>query len=163
MHAEFDPARILGVLERHGVEVVVIGGLAAWIHGAPVVTTDVDVVYARDPENIRRLVDALREIDAIYRDPGGRRIQPNESGLSATTGGGHHLLTTVAGDLDVLRDAAGFGYPELLPRSTLLDLDGVRARVASLETVIELKSRAGRPKDIAALPVLRAALVVPDT
>jgi len=156
--AEFDPARILAVLERHGADVIVIGGLAAWMHGAPVVTTDVDVVFSRDPDNIRRLVEALREIQAIYRDPGGRRIEPSESDLAATTGGGHHLLTTAAGDLDVLRDAAGFGYHELLPRAVVLDLGGTKARFASLASVIELKTRAGRPKDLAALPVLRAAL-----
>lgn len=158
MLVEFDPARILGVLERHGADVIVIGGLAAWMHGAPVVTTDVDVVYARDPDNIRRLIGALREIQAIYRDPGGRRIEPNESGLAAMTGGGHHLFATLAGDLDVLRDAAGFGYQDLVPRSVVLDLGGIKARFANLESVIELKTRAGRPKDLAALPVLRAAL-----
>jgi|JI10StandDraft_1071094.scaffolds.fasta_scaffold71111_7 hypothetical protein len=158
MPADFDPARILAVLERHGAEVIVIGGLAAWMHGAAVVTTDVDVVFDRDPDNIRRVVSALREIRALYRDPAGRRIEPNESGLAASTGGGHHLLTTDAGDLDVLRDASGFGYKELLPDSHWMDLDGVRARFASLPRIIELKTRAGRPKDLAALPVLRAAL-----
>jgi hypothetical protein len=45
----FDPEAVIGLLGRHGVRYVVIGGLAAVTHGAPLVTQDVDICYARDP------------------------------------------------------------------------------------------------------------------
>jgi hypothetical protein len=57
--AAFDPLEILAVLGRHQVDFVVIGGFAAWLHGAPVVTADVDLVFDTSPDNVRRLVAAL--------------------------------------------------------------------------------------------------------
>jgi hypothetical protein len=95
---------------------------------------------------------------AVYRDPLGRQIQPSEENLASTAGGGHHLFQTAAGDLDVLRDSGGLGYAELERSAVVLEIEGVRARLASLEQIIAMKERAGRPKDKAALPVLRAVL-----
>ncbi|MCK6545620.1 hypothetical protein L6R52_07100 [Myxococcota bacterium] len=158
MPAAFDPLTILRVLDQHRVDHVVIGGLAAWLHGAPVITADIDVVFDSSPENVRRLVAALVELEAVYRDPLGRRITPDEAKLSSTTGGGHHLMATRAGDLDLLRDAAGFDYAALAGSAVRVDLGGLEARLAPLATIIELKRRAGRPKDVAALPVLEATL-----
>ena len=59
MAAEFDPIQILQVLARHNVRFVVLGGFAAWMQGAPVVTADVDIVYEATPENIEALLAAL--------------------------------------------------------------------------------------------------------
>ena len=44
----YQPDRILEVLERHQVRYVVIGGLAAEIHGSPYITRNVDVTPARN-------------------------------------------------------------------------------------------------------------------
>jgi hypothetical protein len=50
---------------------VVIGAVAALAHGAPISATfDVDVTPARDPENLARLSDALRDLDARIRTAG---------------------------------------------------------------------------------------------
>lgn len=158
MPAAFDPLEILAVLGRHQVDFVVIGGFAAWLHGAPVVTADVDLVFDTSPDNVRRLIAALVELEAVYRDPLGRRIAPDEAKLLSTTGGGHHLMSTNAGDLDLLRDAAGFDFAALAGTAVRIDFGGLEARFAPLATIIELKRRAGRPKDLAALPTLLAAL-----
>jgi hypothetical protein len=40
---------MLAVLADHQVECVIIGGFAAWVHGAPVITADLDLVFALDP------------------------------------------------------------------------------------------------------------------
>jgi hypothetical protein len=61
----FQPAEILAALERHSVRYVVIGGLAATLHGSPVVTTDADICPARDRDNLDRLANALNELRAI--------------------------------------------------------------------------------------------------
>ena len=158
MPGEFNPIEILHVLEKHGVKFVVVGGFAAWMQGAPVITTDVDIVYEATPENIEALIQSLAELDAIYRHQMDRIIRPDADGLASTTAAGHHLLQTHSGNLDVLRTAAGFDYAALAIDPVKLEIDGCISCFAKLEKIIAMKERAGRPKDLAALPSLRAAL-----
>ncbi len=149
-------AEILRLLAESEVEFVVVGMTAGVLQGAPVTTVDLDVVHRRSRENVARLLRVLSELDAVYRhDP--RRLRPQESHL---VGPGHQLLTTTHGDLDCLGEIGeGVGYEELLGRTVEMKLSGGRTvRVLNLPALIEAKERAGRPKDLAALPVLRAAL-----
>jgi hypothetical protein len=73
---------------------------------------------------------------------------------------GHQLLVTTHGDHDCLGTVGeGQSYEDLLVHASELEIgDGLVARVIDLPTLIELKEKAGRPKDLAALPVLRATL-----
>ena len=57
----FDPRPILGVLVRHEVRFVAIGGIAASLQGSTTITNDFDICYARDQENLERLTAALKE------------------------------------------------------------------------------------------------------
>ena len=149
-------AEILRLLAAHEVEFVVVGMTAGILHGAPVTTVDLDVVHRRSRENVERLLRVLAELDAVYRhDP--RQLRPRESHL---VGPGHQLLTTTYGDLDCLGTIdQDRGYEELLDQTVEMKLAGGRTiRVLSLPALIEAKERSGRPKDLAVLPVLRAAL-----
>jgi hypothetical protein len=149
-------AEILRLLAANDVEFVVVGMTAGILHGAPVTTIDLDVVHRRSPENVARLLRVLAELDAVYRhDP--RQLEPQESHL---IGPGHQLLATKYGDLDLLGVIdQERGFEDLLPLSVEMRLaDGCAIRVLDLPALIEAKERAGRPKDIAALPVLRATL-----
>src|SRR5207244_13581694 len=65
----FDPRPILGVLVRHDVRFVVIGGIAASLQGSTTITNDFDICYARAPENLERLVRAMSELHATLRGP----------------------------------------------------------------------------------------------
>jgi hypothetical protein len=130
--------------------------MAGVLRGAPVMTADLDIVHRRSPQNVARLLRVLAGLEAIYRhDP--RRLRPAESHLMSP---GHQLLTTTHGDLDCLGTVGeGQGYEDLVGRAPELDLgDGVAVKVVDLPTLIELKERAARPKDLAVLPVLRATL-----
>lgn len=147
---------MLVTLGRHGVDFIVVGGVAAVVHGAPITTEDLDVVYAVTPENVERLAAALGEMGAIYRDPAGRRIAPDAGRLSAFR---LSLLDTRLGRLDVLREIGrGQRYEDLLPQSEQIELDATKVWVLGLATVIESKEHAGRPKDHMALPFLREVL-----
>jgi hypothetical protein len=151
-----DPGELLRLLAAHGVEFVVVGMAAGVLRGAPVTTVDLDIVHRRDVENVKRLLQVLAELRATYRhDP--RRLTPTESHLMSE---GHQLLTTVHGDLDCLGTVgAGQSYEDLLGRAPELELgQGVTLNVIDLPTLIELKEKAGRAKDLAVLPVLRATL-----
>ena len=149
---------MLRALDAHGVRYVVIGGFAAWIHGAPVITADLDIIYEASEPNIVQLCAALAELQAIYRHQFGRRLEPTREGLSSVQGAGHHLLETRAGNLDVLRSAADHTYRELVADAVSFEIDGIPTSIVSLSRIIALKEAAGRPKDLAALPALRAVL-----
>jgi len=149
-------AEILRLLAENEVEFIVVGMAAGILHGAPVTTVDLDLVHRRTRDNVGRLLRVLSDLDATYRhDP--RRLRPGESHL---IGPGHQLLATTYGDLDCLGTIdEDRGYDELLPLSVEMALgEGRTVRVLTLQALIELKERAGRPKDLAALPVLRATL-----
>ena len=152
----FDFRRALTVLAAHEVEFIVVGGISAILRGAPVVTLDLDIVHRRTPENVRRLLAALRSIDARYRhDP--RGLVPEERHL---LGPGHNLLQTTCGPLDALGAIEnGLSYDDLLPDSEEVRFGpDLSTRILSLRRLVELKTAAGRPKDLAVLPTLRATL-----
>jgi hypothetical protein len=148
---------ILPLLLANRVRFIVIGGGAAIAHGLARLTYDVDVVYARDPENIRNLVAALKPHQPYLRGaPPGLPFRWDEQTIQA---GLNFTLTTSLGDLDVLGEVAGGGsYEQLLPFSTELDAFGVRCRFVTLERLIQLKRAAGRPKDLETLAELQALL-----
>lgn len=135
---------LLEVLTRHGVDFVIVGGLAGVLHGSPIPTLDVDIVHARTPENIERLLAALRELQATYRNDT-RGLTPNESHLR---GPGHQLLVTVFGQLDVLGSLGpGLEHPLLSSDAAEFDLEGIRVRALSLDRLIAIKQTLDRPKD----------------
>jgi hypothetical protein len=149
-------ADILRLLAAEKVEFLVVGMTAGILQGAPVTTLDLDVVHRRTPENVARLLRVLSGLEAVYRhDP--RRIRPAESHLLSP---GHQILTTALGDLDCLGTIdQDRGYEDLIGQTVEMTLaGGLTVRVLSLPALIEAKARAGRPKDLAALPVLRATL-----
>jgi hypothetical protein len=62
-------ARIAQLLERHGLEAVLIGNAAAALQGAPVTTVDVDFLFRKTPANLKRLKAIASELDAVILRP----------------------------------------------------------------------------------------------
>jgi hypothetical protein len=153
--------RFLGLLRallRHGVDFFIVGGVAAQLEGAPILTFDLDVLYDKSPENLVRLLAALRELKARYRDPAGRHIEPDAEKLATLR---LHLLLTELGALDVLGSIGnGLAYQDLVDRTISYQLGESQVRVLELAAVIETKEQANRDKDRAALPVLRQTLAM---
>lgn len=148
---------ILPLLLRHNVRFIVIGGGAAIAHGLARATYDVDVVYARDAENLRNLTAALAGLQPYLRGaPPGLPFHWDERTIQS---GLNFTLTTTLGDLDLLGEVAGGGgYEQLLPTSEEADLFGVHCRFVTLEKLIHLKRAAGRPKDLETIAELQALL-----
>ncbi len=146
---------LISVLTRHDVRFIIVGGMAGALQGAPVNTLDLDIVYARDADNVARLLVALQALGARFRgDP--RQLEPNESHLLSA---GHKLLTTHHGDLDVLGTIEhDSGYEELIAQSDELEIAGHSVQVLSLERLIRVKEQLRRPKDQLMLVILRATL-----
>lgn len=156
----FAPLRILEVLARHQVRCVVIGGYAAVLAGVPLVTRDIDITPATDQANLQRLADALKELHAaISVGPGEPPVPlPADPVLLART---EILnLTTDAGELDITTRPDGTdGYEDLKRHANQQQLaGGLHISIASLQDIIRSKTAAGRAKDLATLPDLRAML-----
>jgi len=151
-HADLDA--LIVALTEAGVELIVVGGAAAVLHGAPVTTVDLDVVHRRTPENVERLLAVLAALDSTYRAPTNPGLRPTAEFL---LGRGQNLLSTKLGPLDllcVLHDQRG--YEELLPRTEVMTDERATIRVLDLDSLIELKAEMNRAKDRLALPILLA-------
>jgi predicted nucleotidyltransferase len=148
-------AELVTLLAEHGVEFIIVGGVAAVLQGASLTTFDLDVLHRRTPENVDRLLRALASLGAVYRHDS-RRLTPGPEHL---LGPGHQLLSTSLGDLDVLGTiGANTTFEDVAARATRITLRGHAVDVLSLEDLIAAKSFADRPKDRAVLPLLRAVL-----
>jgi hypothetical protein len=148
---------LLQTLNEHAIDYIVVGGVGAALHGASISTLDLDVVYSVEADNLKRLVSALEELDAVYRAEPDRNLMPKVAHLAA---GGHNLLITRFGPLDVLGSVGnGRTYQDLGPHSTPTDLGGgLVVPILDLETLIAIKEEVGGEKDLAVLPILRRTL-----
>ena len=140
-----------------GVEFVIVGGLAATIHGSARLTQDIDFVYSRTSANIERLVAVLRPHAPYLRGaPPGLPFDWSEATVAR---GLNFTLTTAIGDIDLLGEITGGGdYEALAPHTDDVDIFGYRCRCLDLPGLIRAKRAAGRPKDLDALAELEALL-----
>ncbi len=148
---------LLENLAKAGVQFIVVGGAAATAHGSARLTADLDIVYQRSPDNLRRLVRALEQFHPYPRGaPPGLPFLWDERTVS---NGLNFTLVTGLGDLDLLGEiTGGGGYDRLLPYSVVLRVFGSECRCLDLERLIQVKRAAGRPKDLEAIAELEAIL-----
>lgn len=152
---------LIGALGEAGVKFIIVGGLAATIHGSSRLTQDIDAVYARSDENIERLVTALRAHEPYLR--GAPPNLPFEWSSATIRRGLNFTLTTTIGDIDLLGEiTGGGGYEDLLPHSIVVDLFGHECRCLDLPWLIKTKRAAGRPRDLEAIAELEALLEEPE-
>ncbi len=151
MHAvnwgRFSAESLLRALVAHGVDFVVVGGIAMVFHGSARLTQDLDVCFAPDQANLDAMGAALLELGATLRGvpeevpfvPDGRALRR----LSIVA------LDTEEGRLDLLRELAGAPrYDELRRRADRIETEGMQILVASLDDLESMKRAAGRPKDL---------------
>ena len=150
-----DLDRLLAVLHEANVQFVIIGGVAATIHGSARLTGDLDVVYGRDRENLERLVSALQPLEPYLR--GAPPGLPFRFDADTLRKGLNFTLTTTAGPLDLLGEVAGLGgYENALEHSIEVQLFGSATRCLNLEALIRAKRAAGRPRDLETIAELEA-------
>jgi hypothetical protein len=136
-----DQLALLRALARHGVEFVVVGGVAAQIHGWRGSTADLDIAVSRDEVNVERLNLALRALGA---------------GEPAVGAFGSAFRTRY-GRLEIVRRAHAIGDYDGWVRGAephALD-DELTVLVAASADILRSKEAAGREKDRAALPQMR--------
>lgn len=146
-------AAIAEVLNAHGVKYVVIGGMAAQLQGVPVpATRDTDITPSAAPDNIDRLVSALREMNARIHVGGNTGVEiPLDARLLASM---INIQTiTDHGPLDInFRPDGTSGYDDLREDAVVLDVEGQRVTVTAAADILRSKQAAGRTKDLAVIP-----------
>jgi hypothetical protein len=146
--APLDPEGLVKTLARHGVKYVLVGALAARLHGFPRVTADADITPSRDAANLEQLAAALRELDArVYTEgvPEGLSFDCSAETLSRSE---MWKFATSAGRLDVAFTPSGTaGYDDLLAGAVRFEVYGVELLAAGLEDIIRSKEAADRPQD----------------
>jgi hypothetical protein len=142
----FDPIPLLEALADGGVDFVVIGGIAGGSHGSAYPTYDVDVMYARDRENLQRLADVLQKLGATLR--GAPRDVPFLLDAESLENGGNFTFETRFGPLDIFAYPSGApAYERMRTDAGVVEIRGRQVRVASLDHLIAMKEAAGRTKD----------------
>ena len=137
---------ILEVFIRHGVDFVLVGGLAGIAHGSNYPSYDVDLAYERSRENIERLVAALDEIGVRLR--GAPADLPFILDVHTIENGANFTFITPYGDLDLLADVGGVkSYAELRADAVQYEIEGFTIPVASIDHLIAMKRGANRAKD----------------
>jgi len=160
-----DLARLIEVLDRHGVDYLLAGGAAARAYGAERLTEDADCVVRRERTNLDHLAGAMRELNARLRvsgmsDDDARQLPVQLDGNMLASADISTWMTD-AGGFDVLPGLVGadgllVSYEDLAQRQTIIRGEGFTIRAAALEDIITAKELAGRPKNHDALPELRA-------
>jgi hypothetical protein len=150
-----DFAGVIRTLVDAGVDLIVVGGVAGTVHGSARLTRDVDVVYARSPENMRRLVDALSSHNPYLR--GAPQGLPFLWDLNTIQRGLNFTLTTRLGDLALLGElTGGGGFEQLREHSSTVRVFDRDVQVLDLDWLIRVKRAAGRPRDLEAVAELEA-------
>ena len=137
-----DFSEFLKLLNAHGVEYLLVGGIAVAIHGYPRATADMDVWVKRDRPNAKRIVAALQEFGfdlpsltvELFLDPD-RIIRMGNAPIR----------------IEVLTSIDGVNFMECLERSIIQIVDGSEVRVIGLADLKVNKLASGRNKDLADL------------
>lgn len=148
MTGAFDPVTVLRILTEEGVSFVVIGGIAARVHGSVRVTDDLDVVPEPGIENARRLERALALMNARFRGVDAHLLGV-ELDAATLAEGANFMLATDFGDLDVMPIVeGGIEWSDLRGRASVHALGEVQVPVAGRDDLIAMKRAAGRRQDI---------------
>jgi len=146
---------LLSLLKEQEVEFVIIGGVCGVLHGASLVTLDLDICCRFTRENLRRIEAAVKDLHPRHRLAANKL--PFELTDELCSSLKNIYLNTDLGVLDCLSEVSGIGnYEQVLQRSIPHTLSYGAFRILNLDALIAAKSAVGREKDLDALRMLRA-------
>jgi predicted nucleotidyltransferase len=150
-----DFVNLIERLVHAGVDFVIVGGFAGVVHGCCYVTQDIDICCDFSPANLLTLQRAVSDLEPVHR------MTPNRKRLELTEETCSHFknlyLDTKEGQLDCLSVIDGLGdYRHAKQESELVDIEGAKVRVLTLEALIQTKRAMNRPRDTEAISQLEA-------
>ncbi len=157
----FDPRSLIEALTANKVKFIVVGGVAANLHGAARVTFDLDICYERSEDNLRLLAAALSKFHPRLRGSNLPDNLPFQLDLKTLHNGLNFTLQTDAGPLDLLGEVIAVGeYAASLQESEEYEIYGFNCKVLSLDALIRNKKSIGRKKDLSGLVELEALKIL---
>ena len=137
------------LLNAKGVEYLLVGGAAFNYHAPPRATKDIDVRVNREPDNVVRLLDAIRAF-GFPTDS----LDVQDLGSAARV----LMLGRVPNRIDILTAPAGLDWDGSWARRRPANYDDVPISVLSLADLIASKKAAGRTRDLADVELLEKIL-----
>ncbi len=131
------------------LEAVMIGNAAAAINGAPVTTLDIDFMVANTPENYRKLAVIAQDLNCQFIE----LKLPDDRCMYRLV---HKEMPLV---VDILFSISGIKSLAALKKNAMtVEFGGHPLRIAAMTDIICSKKAAGRPKDLATIPILELTL-----
>jgi hypothetical protein len=144
MDAQPELALLARALNEHGLEAILIGNMAAALHGAPVSTLDIDLYFRKTPRNMQKLKRVAGTLEAVILRP----YYP-VSALFRLHRERDGLQIDVMGHIDGVQS-----YEGVRGRAGVYEIGGQKLLAASLDDIIRSKRAAGRGKDLAVIDIL---------
>jgi hypothetical protein len=137
---------ILSRLSKEGIDYVVIGGVAAALHGSTYHTLDIDICFDFSPSNLLKLQKALRDIHPVHRmTPGRIPLQLTQDNCRDIK---NLYLDTDLGQLDCIGFVQGIGdFKEVKKNSQRMKMQDYFVQVLNATAVIEAKKSLNRDHD----------------
>ena len=131
---------LLSALLEHRVSFIIIGGIAATLHGSARLTNDLDIAYERSDANIEHLAEALAPFKPYLR--GAPEGLPFRFDAPTIRRGLNFTLRTSAGDIDVLGEVTGVGNFQAIEHSSrgARPPNGVAALCLCSESAAQLRA-----------------------
>jgi hypothetical protein len=146
---------LLERLVNAGVDFVIIGGFAGVVHGCTYVTQDIDICCDFRPSTLFCIQKAISDINPVHRmTPSRKKLELTEQTCSQFK---NLYLDTDIGQLDCLSFIDGLGdYSEVKRESELIEVEGMKMSVLSVDALIKTKKSMNRLRDKEALLQLEA-------
>lgn len=135
-----DIQSLIEILTDNGVEFAICGGHAVAYHGYPRMTMDVDILLLPTDSNAKKIMKSLEQFGF------GQIGIPIEAFTSEGTA---ITLGEQPNQVDLLTSMSNQPTTEIINHSEMGELAGIKVRFVSREDLIEAKTEAARPKDLA--------------
>jgi hypothetical protein len=150
-----EPDRLLKSLLEAQLDFVIIGGVAAVLHGSTLLTRDLDICVPLGSGSFLALQKALEGLHPRVR--AGAGLIPLDLDESRAASLKNLYITTDEGQLDCLGLVAGVGdFAAVRQESLEIRISGHQCRVLSIDALIRAKKATGRPHDLRTVVQLKA-------